>query len=188
MEALGLIEVIGFVTAIEAADAALKAANVGMVDSVKVGSGIVTVIFSGDVSAVKSAVESGKLAAEKIGKIRSVHVIPSADDTLKNIIGKNTSGIQKEGDRNMSIQQSKTEDKKSEKVKNVYGADLSTSPIAAVTYVEAVAGKTPEQELKGKTNSELRSIAINMGMDNDNVKYANKSDLIQMIVENRKEQ
>ena len=88
----------------------------------------------------------------------------------------------------MSIQQSKTEDKKSEKVKNVYGADLSTSPIAAVTYVEAIAGKTPEQELKGKTNSELRSIAINMGMDNDNVKYANKSDLIQMIVENRKEQ
>lgn len=73
---LGLIEVIGLVPAIEAADAALKAANVHLVGLEKVGSGIATVQISGDVGAVTAAIEAGGEVAKKLGKLRSTHVIP----------------------------------------------------------------------------------------------------------------
>ncbi len=78
--ALGLIETIGYVTAVSAADAALKTANVSLVGVEKVigvgGTLGVTIHLSGDVGAVQSAVEAGKLEAEKIGRVVSAHVIP----------------------------------------------------------------------------------------------------------------
>lgn len=76
MNALGLIEVIGYVAAIEAGDACVKAANVNIVSLDKVGAGIVTLTICGDVGAVKSAVEAGEFAASKVGTLRSTHVIP----------------------------------------------------------------------------------------------------------------
>ena len=86
MQALGLIEVIGYPAAIEAADASMKAANVRLGGITKVGSGIVTVQIFGDVGAVKAAVDAGGKAAEKVGKVRATHVIPRADSAVFDIV------------------------------------------------------------------------------------------------------
>ncbi len=75
-EALGLIETRGFVPAIEAADSMVKAANVELIGRVQVGTGLVTVIVRGDVGAVKAATDAGAAAAERVGELVSVHVIP----------------------------------------------------------------------------------------------------------------
>lgn len=76
MNALGLVETIGYVAAIEALDVCLKSASVEVIGIQKVGQGIVTIEVSGDVGAVKSAVEAAKYAAEKVGVLRATHVIP----------------------------------------------------------------------------------------------------------------
>lgn len=76
MNAIGLIETIGYIAAIEASDACVKAANVSLVSIDKVGAGIVTLTISGDVGAVKSAVEAREMAASRVGTLRSSHVIP----------------------------------------------------------------------------------------------------------------
>ncbi|MDM8126973.1 BMC domain-containing protein [Paraclostridium benzoelyticum] len=76
MNALGLVETIGYIAAIEALDVCLKSASVEVVGIQKVGQGIVTIEVSGDVGAVKSAVEAAKYAAEKVGVLRATHVIP----------------------------------------------------------------------------------------------------------------
>ncbi len=75
-EALGMIETRGLVSAIEAADAMVKAANVRLVGKELVGGGLVTVMVRGDVGAVKAAVEAGGAAAKRVGELISVHVIP----------------------------------------------------------------------------------------------------------------
>ncbi|GAA0090319.1 BMC domain-containing protein [Paraclostridium bifermentans] len=76
MNALGLVETIGYVAAIEALDVCLKSASVEVVGIQKVGQGIVTIEVSGDVGAVKSAIEAAKYATEKVGVLRATHVIP----------------------------------------------------------------------------------------------------------------
>lgn len=73
---LGIIETRGLTAAIEAADAMLKAANVEIVGSEKIGSGLVSVIIQGDVGAVKAATEVGAEAAGRVGELVAVHVIP----------------------------------------------------------------------------------------------------------------
>lgn len=80
-EALGLIETKGLVTAIEAADAMVKSANVTIVGYEKIGSALVTVMVRGDVGAVKAATDAGCAAAERLGELLAVHVIarPHAD-------------------------------------------------------------------------------------------------------------
>ena len=75
-QALGLIETKGLVPAIEAADAMVKAANVNLIGKVHVGGGLVSVMVRGDVGAVKAATDAGAAAAERVGELRSVHVIP----------------------------------------------------------------------------------------------------------------
>ena len=76
MEALGMIETKGLVAMIEAADAMVKAANVSLVGYEKIGGGFVTAIVRGDVAAVKAATEAGQRAAERVGEMVAVHIIP----------------------------------------------------------------------------------------------------------------
>lgn len=78
-QALGLIETRGLVGAIEAADAGLKAAPVALLGTERVDAALVTVLFSGDVASVKAAVDAGAAAAERVGELVSVHVIPRPD-------------------------------------------------------------------------------------------------------------
>lgn len=85
-EALGLVETRGLVAAIEAADAMLKAANVTLVGTEKIGSGLVSVMVRGDVGAVKAAVESGASSASKLGELVATHVIPRPHSDVEKIL------------------------------------------------------------------------------------------------------
>lgn len=75
-KALGMIETRGLVAVTEAADAMLKAANVELIGTEKIGSGLVTVMVTGDVGAVKAAVEAGEAVASRLGEVVATHVIP----------------------------------------------------------------------------------------------------------------
>ena len=85
-EALGMVETRGLTAAIEAADQMCKAANVALVGTEKIGSGIVTVMVRGDVGAVKSAVESGSAAASRLGELVATHVIPRPHTDVEKIL------------------------------------------------------------------------------------------------------
>ncbi|PLS17309.1 ethanolamine utilization microcompartment protein EutM [Bacillus sp. M6-12] len=88
LTALGMIETKGLVASIEAADAMVKAANVHLVGKVHVGGGIVTVLVRGDVGAVKAATDAGGAAAQRVGELLSVHVIPRPHNELESILPK----------------------------------------------------------------------------------------------------
>ncbi|MDP4084108.1 MAG: BMC domain-containing protein [Bacillota bacterium] len=87
-EALGMIETKGLIGAIEAADAMVKAANVTLVGREFVGGGLVTVMVRGDVGAVKAATEAGAEAANRVGNLISVHVIPRPNSEVDGILPK----------------------------------------------------------------------------------------------------
>ncbi|WP_371379863.1 ethanolamine utilization microcompartment protein EutM [Sporomusa aerivorans] len=87
-EALGMVETKGLVGAIEAADAMVKAANVVLVGYEKIGSGLVTVMVRGDVGAVKAATDSGAAAAQRVGELVSIHVIPRPHADIEKILPK----------------------------------------------------------------------------------------------------
>ena len=86
MEALGMVETRGLVAAIEAADAMVKAANVTLIGKEHVGGGLVTVMVRGDVGAVKAATDAGAAAAERVGELISVHVIPRPHNEVESIL------------------------------------------------------------------------------------------------------
>lgn len=85
-EALGMIETKGFVAMTEACDAMVKAARVELVGYERIGGGYVTAVIRGDVAAVKAAVDAGSVAAQKVGEIVSVHVIPRPHDNLDKVL------------------------------------------------------------------------------------------------------
>jgi microcompartment protein CcmL/EutN len=86
LEALGMVETRGLTAAVEAADSMLKAANVVLVGTEKIGSGLVTVMVRGDVGAVKAAVEAGAANAAKLGELVATHVIPRPHSDVEKIL------------------------------------------------------------------------------------------------------
>jgi len=99
-EALGMVETKGLTGAIEAADQMAKAAKVTLVSYEKIGGGYVTILCRGDVAAVKASVDAGAAAAQKVGELVSVHVIPRPHGQLEDIlpIGR-TSDLEKLGNK-----------------------------------------------------------------------------------------
>lgn len=87
-EALGMVETKGLVAAIEAGDTMVKAANVQLIGCEKIGGGFVTIMVRGDVGAVKAAAEAGAQAAQRLGELVSVHVIPRPHTDLEKILPK----------------------------------------------------------------------------------------------------
>jgi len=85
-EALGMIETRGLTAAIEAADAMVKAAEVTLVGTEKIGSGLVTVMVRGDVGAVKAATEAGADTASRLGELVATHVIPRPHADVEKIL------------------------------------------------------------------------------------------------------
>ena len=85
-DALGMVETRGLTAAIDAADAMTKAAEVTLVGTEKIGSGLVTVLVRGDVGAVKAAVEAGESAASKLGELVATHVIPRPHEDVEKIL------------------------------------------------------------------------------------------------------
>lgn len=85
-DALGMIETRGFVGAVEAADAMVKAANVSLIGYKQIGSGLVTVLVRGDVGAVKAATDAGATAARNVGEVVSTHVIPRPHGSVESLL------------------------------------------------------------------------------------------------------
>lgn len=190
MQALGLIEVIGYPAAIEAADAALKASNVQLSGLSKVGSGIMTVQFFGDVGAIKAAVEAGKRAAEKLGKVRSAHVIPRVDESLIGTVIKGRSsaneGIDNEevnSDLNVSVVQNVSLD--DEAVNPEDGKDITTNSSLGPNANEEVFSL---EDLNKKSNTELRKLIEALGIDvsDKKLKEAKKAELIRIVTDSKK--
>ncbi len=90
--ALGMVETRGLVGAIEAADAMVKAARVHLIGKEKIGGGFVTVMVRGDVGAVKAATDAGAAAAERVGELVSVHVIPRPHSDVEAILPSGSNG------------------------------------------------------------------------------------------------
>lgn len=88
LEALGMVETKGFVSAVEAADAMVKAANVQLVGKEYIGAGYVTIFVRGDVGAVKAATDAGAAAARRVGELISVHVIPRPHQEVERVLPK----------------------------------------------------------------------------------------------------
>lgn len=125
--ALGLIETKGLIGAIEAADAMVKAANVKLISKEKITAGLVTVKIIGEVAAVKSAVDAGAAAAQRVSQLISAHVIPRPDDQIENII------IYPELDKPKSFKEEKTVEEVLEKE-----SEPSTSETVFDEHVEIV--------------------------------------------------
>ena len=87
-DALGMIETKGFIGAVEAADAMVKTANVVLVGKEYIGAGYVTVMVRGEVGAVKAATDAGAAAAQRVGELVSVHVIPRPHTEIEKILPK----------------------------------------------------------------------------------------------------
>ncbi|MDA8211828.1 MAG: BMC domain-containing protein [Clostridia bacterium] len=85
-KAVGFVETRGLVGAIEAADAMVKAAEVRILEYRQVGSGLISIIIQGDVAAVQAAVQAGSMAAEKVGEVVSVNVIPRPNEELAKLL------------------------------------------------------------------------------------------------------
>jgi ethanolamine utilization protein EutM len=94
-EALGMIETKGFAAMVEASDAMVKAAKVELVGYERIGGGYVTAIVRGDVAAVKAATEAGSRAAERIGELVSVHVIPRPHGNVDSVLPLGRGGAKK---------------------------------------------------------------------------------------------
>ena len=86
MEAIGMVETRGLTAAIEAADSMVKAAQVTLIGTEKIGSGLVTVMVRGDVGAVKAAVEAGAANASRLGELVATHVIPRPHQDVEKIL------------------------------------------------------------------------------------------------------
>ena len=102
-DAIGMVETVGLVGIVEAGDAMAKAANVQLLGWDKVGSGLVTVFCSGDVAAVKSAVDAGSTAAARVGQVHSVHVIPRPHEELGAIMPERGESGEGEGVRALGL-------------------------------------------------------------------------------------
>jgi len=89
LEALGMVETKGFVGAVEAADAMVKAANVQLIGKEYIGAGYVTIFVRGDVGAVKAATDAGAAAARRVGELISVHVIPRPHGEVERVLPRN---------------------------------------------------------------------------------------------------
>lgn len=160
-QALGMVETKGLTASIEAADAMLKAANVILIGKVQIGAGLVTVLVRGDVAAVKASVDVGASAAERVGELISIDVIPRPDSQLEMILPKSDSFIERE--------------KKSEINQN----DIDNKNIQLLDREIDV------EHLQNYTVVELRKIARNIekiGIKGRKISRANKEELIREII------
>jgi microcompartment protein CcmL/EutN len=136
--ALGMIETRGLIASIEAADAMVKAASVQLIGKEKVEGGLVTILVIGETAAVKSAIDAGAAAAQRVGDLISTHIIPRPDDQIDGIIGdvkpvekkprKQEEKIIPEKKPELTVKQKNTDEKESfEEVKPVQRASPSST-------------------------------------------------------------
>lgn len=166
MSALGLIEVYGYLGAIEAADSALKSANVNLIGCEKVKGGLVCVKFKGDVGAIKASIEAAENATKELGVFISKHVIARPDENVFKLANVSTKITQIK-----KVKEEKVNEEVIEEVKEV-NEEVIEKTVEEKTYTK--------EELTLKTVEELRRMVRNIESDmtNKEIKYARKEQLI----------
>lgn len=187
MKALGMIELYGYLAAVEALDSALKAANVSSLGATKVGGGLVTVMVEGDVGAVKASMDAAASAAERVGEVISVHVIPRPHESVGEMLKPSTPPAPEKS--------SESEPKPEPELKLEPEAEtvpeVSETPIAEVSdnavIEEPVKAESYTEEMLEKMSvSKLRTIARELKVDNmtrEQIRFGKKTELIQNILE-----
>lgn len=205
MKALGLIELYGYVPAVEALDAALKAANVHLVNVTKVKGGLVSVFVNGDVGAVKAAIDAAAVAADKIGEVVSVHVIPRPARDIEKIIS--DQHLEKNESTNLNNNPKEVVTAKEKQIEESFEAkpkltlektktaeDLATpatDKAGELNPKKSEAKPLTREELEKMTVVELRTTARNLGittMTKREIRDAKRDDLISSIIEFQKQE
>lgn len=190
MKALGMIETYGCVTAVEALDSALKAANVSLLDMSRVKGGNVTVLIEGDVGAVQAAVSAAKASAEAVGQIAATHVIPRPAGDVGLMIGAAAS------DRSLSFFHAEPEREEPEQEIQPETKPETKSETKPETKSDVIPDRStieiPEPEvLETCTVEELRKLARAIRPDNmtrKDIRFAKKQQLIDAIMRYRKQE
>ena len=185
MKALGMIELYGYLAAVEALDSALKAANVSSLGATKVGGGLVTVMVEGDVGAVKASMDAAASAAERVGEVISVHVIPRPHESVGEMLKPSTPPAPEKSPEPKLEPEPKPEPE-AEAV-----PEVSETPIAEVSdnavIEEPVKTESYTEEMLEKMSvSKLRTIARELQVDNmtrEQIRFGKKTELIQNILE-----
>ncbi|MBU5483166.1 BMC domain-containing protein [Clostridium sp. MSJ-11] len=203
-KSLGLIEVKGLLGAIEAADSALKAANVNLMGLEKVKGGIVTVKLTGDVDAVKAAVDAGVASVEALGVFLTSHVIPRLhEETLKILPKMNEKKDENHSNKNKDLKSKNQESVKEEKkqidkeeiqvIENKEEVDIeeinvnrmNTNKIDDLKESEKSKNEYKEDELLEMKVEDLRKLARELKlptMTNKQIKFGKKDELIKQIL------
>lgn len=183
--ALGLIETFGYIGAIAGADAAVKAAVVTIKRMEIVKGGIVTVLFTGDVGAVKAAIEAGEAEASRVGKLRTSHVIASISEDVAEILFNKSKQVEiveekleevQEEVQEVSIQEEKEELEEKLEIKQMQARTVK-SPGGIV--------KKSREELLAMKVVKLRNMARNLDgieIEKNRIKFANKNQLVNAIL------
>ena len=185
MKALGMIELYGYLAAVEALDSALKAANVSSLGATKVGGGLVTVMVEGDVGAVKASMDAAASAAERVGEVISVHVIPRPHESVGEMLKPPTPPAPEKSP------EPDPEPKPEPELKLEPEAEASETPIAEVSdnavIEEPVKAESYTEEMLEKMSvSKLRTIARELQVNNmtrEQIRFGKKTELIQNILE-----
>lgn len=197
MESLGLIEVNGYLAAIGAADSALKAANVSLISIEKVKAAICTVEITGEVGAVKAAVEAGARAADSLGLLRSISVIPRLHEETLKILSlekevktleneRSTDELDKIISENNNVIEEITDDTKEEVIKEaIKDKELEIEPQETVEEVNSI-----EDDYNSIKVEELRRMVRSLNLPNISnkfIKFSKKDELIKILLDNKKE-
>lgn len=200
MQALGLIEVVGYPPAVEAADAALKAANVTLLSIAKADAGIMTVEIIGDVGAVTAAVDAGARSAARIGLVRARHVISRVESDLigkmipservHHEVVKQPEEVVMEESKADVVSESKTDEGIQEPV---IDETLEESPgVFEVTEKEEEKSQIidfSQEQLNKRSNANLRSLirSLDIQVTTERLNSMKKQDLIRLLLEYSKE-
>lgn len=199
MNALGMIETRGLIGSIEAADAMLKAANVTLMNKTQVGGGLVTVMVCGDVGAVKAAVDAGAAAAERVGELLSVHVIPRPAADVESMLDPRKP--EPTAAKLPLSQQAPAEEEQSVDTAASEKLPTDAQELAEMESEELEESEEPEEgageeetfhldlssltsdDLRKMTVSKLRAVArkLETGMSRKEIRFAKKEELIARI-------
>ena len=185
MKALGMIELYGYLAAVEALDSALKAANVSSLGATKVGGGLVTVMVEGDVGAVKASMDAAASAAERVGEVISVHVIPRPHESVGEMLKPPTPPAPEKSPEPKLEPEPKPEPE-AETVPEVSETPIAEVSDNAVIEEPVKAESYTEEMLEKMSVSKLRTIARELQVDNmtrEQIRFGKKTELIQNILE-----
>ncbi len=199
-KALGLIETIGLIPAVEAADTAVKSASVELEGFRMIGAGLVTVLMRGDVSSVKASVDAGRSAAERVGKVISAHVIARTGEGLESVlhdpekgtasddlsdVKKSTDTLEKSSDASDEVKDTILEveepqiDFKDITVEDVDLADQMEREIRSKTKIP---GKSALKKMNVTKLRELARQTEGISISRKEIKSARKKELIEAIL------